>query len=130
NASDQTPGIRIVFTRSPGSSQTLYYFCTDLSDAGVKATPGLLRFCEKQGQGVSLLKAASYLMHETGFSRVREFLMGYSRLIVQDDSGIPLRFLAEQEWNVRYCGRYTGPIEIFKKYWQPDLADDYARQVS
>lgn len=125
----QTPGIRIVFTRGP-SSQTLYYFCSDLSDDGVKVTPGLLRFCEKQGEGVSFLKAASYLMHETGFSRVRDFLLRNSRLIVQDDSGIPMRFLAQQNWNVRYCGRYTGPIEIFKKYWQPDLADDYARQIS
>ena len=126
----ETAGVRIVFTSSPGSSQTLYYFCSDLSDDGVKATPGFLRFCEQQGQGVSLLKAASYLMHEPGFSRVREFLLEHSSLILQDDSGIPLRFLAEKQWNIRYYGRYTGPIDVFKKYWQPDLADNYARQVS
>ena len=107
----QTPGIRIVFTSGP-SSQTLYYFCSDLSDDGVKATPGFLRFCEKQGEGVSFLKAASYLMHETGFSRVRDFLLGNSRLIVQDDSGIPMRFLAQQNWNVRYCGRYRSNRDI------------------
>lgn len=130
NEKGETPGIRIVFASAPGaSSQTLYYFCSDLSDDGVKATPGFLRFCEKQGQGVSLLKAASYLMHEPGFSQVREFLLGHSSVIVQDDSGIPLRYLAEQKWNIRYCGRYTGPIEIFKKYWQPDLAENYSRQV-
>jgi hypothetical protein len=127
-----TPGVRIVFTSAPGassSSQTLYYFYSDLSDDGVKETPGFLRFCEKQGQGVSLVKAASYLMHESGFSRVRDFLIGNSSLIVQDDSGIPLRFLAERNWDIRYCGQYTGPIETFKKYWQQDLADNYARQV-
>ena len=128
NASDQTPGTRIVFTSSSGSPQTLYYFCSDLSDDGIKAKPGFLRFCEEQSQGVSLLKAASYLMHETGFSRVREFLLGHSELILQDDSGIALRFL--QGWDIRYCGQYTGPIEVFKKYWQSDLADEYARNAS
>ncbi|MDB6147458.1 MAG: hypothetical protein JWO45_1122, partial [Spartobacteria bacterium] len=129
NASDQTPGVRIVFTRSSGSSQTLYYFCSDLSDDGVKAKPGFLRFCEEQGHGVSLLKAASYLMHEPGFLRVRDFLLGHSEMIVQDDSGIPLRFFRGQEWDARYCGQYTGPIEVFKKYWQSDLADEYARNA-
>ncbi len=129
NASEQTPGIRIVFTNGSPSPQTLYYFCSDLSDDGVKSNPAFLRFCEKQGRGVSLLKAASYLMHEPGFSKVREFLLEHSSLILQDDSGIPLRFLAEKGWNVRYCGQYVGPIEIFKQHWQPDLADNYARQV-
>ncbi len=129
NAQGDTPGIRIVFT-SGSLSQTLYYFCSDLSDDGVKANPGFLRFCENQGQGVSLLKAASYLMHQTGFSRVREFLLEHSSLIVQDDSGIPLRFLALQKWDIRYCGRYLGPIEVFKQYWQPDLAERYAREAS
>lgn len=128
NARDQTAGIRIVFTRTPGSRQTLYYFCSDLSDNGIKSRPGFLRFCEQEARGVSLLKAASYLMHEPGFSQVREFLLGHSSLILQDDSGIPLRFLAEKQWDVRYCGRYAGPIDIFKKYWQPDLADIYARE--
>jgi hypothetical protein len=69
-------------------------------------------------------------MHETGFSRVREFLLNRSELILQDDSGIPLRFLGGQSWDIRYCGQYTGPIEVFKKYWQSDLADEYARNAS
>jgi hypothetical protein len=86
-----------------------------------------MRFCEEQGHGVSLLKAASYLMHEPGFSKVREFLLQNSELIVQDDSGIPLRSFEGQNFSIRYCGQYNGPIEVFKKYWQPDLADIYAR---
>jgi len=123
----ETAGARISMTSSSGLSQILYYFCTDLSDDGIKAKPGFLRFCEKQGRGVSLLKAASYLMHEFGFSRVREFLLAQSDAIVQDDSGIPLRFFDDQNWTIRYCGRYVGPINVFKQYWQPDLAGAYSR---
>lgn len=125
----QTPGVRIAFAGSSGSPQTLYYFCTDLADDGIKATPGLLRFCEEQGRGVSLLKAASYLMHENGFSRVRQFLLERSDLIVQDDSGIPLRFFERQKWEMRYCGQYVGPIEVFKQYGQSDLADEYVHNI-
>ena len=76
-----------------------------------------------------MLKAASYLMHEPGFSRVREFLLAKSNMILQDDSGIPLRFLERPDWNIRYCGLYVGPIETFKKYWQPDLAAESARSA-
>jgi hypothetical protein len=123
----ETPGVRISITNSSGISQTLYYFCTDLSDDGVKVKPGFLRFCDKQGRSLTLLKAASYLMHEPGFSQVRNFLLNRSDAIVQDDSGIPLRFFNDQNWSIRYCGHYVGPIKVFKQYWQPDLADAYAR---
>ena len=127
--SGDTPGVRIAMTNSSGVSQTLYYFCTDLSDDGIKSKPGFLRFCENQGRGVSLLKAASYLMHEPGFARIRAFLLNQSDVIVQDDSGIPVRFFDPQEWSIRYCGKYVGPIDIFKQYWQSDLANVYARVV-
>jgi hypothetical protein len=125
-----THGGRIVFTNAAGSAQTVYYFSSDLSDDGIKAHPGFLRFCQEQGRGVTLLKAASYLMHETGFSQVREFLLDRSNLILQDDSGIPLRFLTGQEWDIRYCGHYVGPIDAFKQHWQPDLANEYAHSAS
>jgi hypothetical protein len=123
----ETSGVRLSITSASGLPQTLYYFCTDLSDDGIKARPGFLRFCEGQGRGVSLLKAASYLMHESGFSRVREFLLNQSDVIVQDDSGIPLRFFDDQNWTIRYCGHYVGPIKVFRQYWQPDLATAYGR---
>jgi hypothetical protein len=126
NPKSRTPGVRIVVTSPAGLSQTIFYFCTDLSDDGIKANPGFMRFCANQGRGVALLKAASYLMHETGFSGVRDFLLEHSNMIVQDDSGIPLRFFEGQNWSMQYCGRYIGPIAVFNKYWQADLADAYA----
>ena len=117
-----TPGVKISFFGASGRAQTLYYFTTDLGNWGIKAQPGFIKFCERQGEGVSLLKAGSYLMHENGFSEVRDFLLRASKLIVQDDSGIPHRFFQTDKWQLRYCGRYTGPIELFKQYPQADLA--------
>ena len=37
-------GVRIIFAGSDGQEKTLYYFSTDLSNSGVKAS-GFLKFC-------------------------------------------------------------------------------------
>lgn len=115
-------GVKIDFTRN-GSQQTLYYFKTDLSGG-----PGpFLKWCAKQGPGVSLLKAASYLMHTEGFAGVRNFLLNNSRVIIQDDSGIPLRAFPKN-WKVDFFGRWFPHAEMFEKYNQPDLAAIFNRQ--
>ncbi len=117
-----TPGVRITFTNAAGgASQTLYYFTTDLSNDGIRNQPGFLKFCEAQGTGGSLLKSASYLMFENGFTRVRDFLLQHSKAIVQDDSGIPIAAFDSGNWLLRYFGSYAGPIELFKQYYQPQL---------
>lgn len=116
------PGVKINFTRD-GSQQTLYYFKTDLS--GGKSP--FLKWCAAQGPGVSLLKAASYLMHTEGFSGVRNFLLENSRVIIQDDSGIPLRAFPK-DWKVDCYGRYVPHAEMFGKYHQPELAAIYNRE--
>ena len=121
-----TPGVRITFTGGPDAPpQTFYYFTTDLSNDGIRQQPGFLKFCEAQGTGASLLKSASYLMFENGFSRVRDFLLTRSKAIVQDDSGIPLAAFDPAKWLLRFFGDYAGPIEIFKQYYQPQLQGLY-----
>ncbi|MEY2488909.1 MAG: hypothetical protein QOC70_851 [Verrucomicrobiota bacterium] len=114
-------GVKINF-QNAGRVQTLYYFKTDLS--GGKS--GFLNWCAAQGPGLSLLKAASYLMHGEGFAGVRNFLIEHSRVIIQDDSGIPLRSFTKS-WTVNCYGRYVPHAEMFGKYHQPDLAAIYAK---
>lgn len=121
-----TPGVKIVFTSPNGEEQTLYYFTTDLSDGGVEENPAFLKFCEQQGRGTSLIKAASYLMHRSYFARVRDFILANSDLILQDESGIPYSFFENDKWSVQLYGRYFGPIATFKEYPQPELARAYA----
>jgi hypothetical protein len=116
-------GVKISFSSRGGPAQTLYYFKTDLSGG---PSP-FLKWCAAQGPGLSLLKAASYLMHTEGFSGVRNFLLGHSRVIIQDDSGIPLRAFPKT-WKVDCYGRYVPHAEMFGKYHQPDLAAIYNRQ--
>ena len=119
--SSPAEGVKITFTGG-GEPQTLYYFKTDLSGGN---SP-FLRWCAERGPGLSLLKAASFLLHGDGFSGVRSFLLQNSRVIVQDDSGIPLRAFPKG-WKVDCYGRYVPHKEEFEKYHQPDLAALYAQ---
>jgi hypothetical protein len=118
------PGVRIRYTDNQwGDSQTVYYFTTDISDGGIKSTPGFLKFCQRLGTGSSFLKSSSYLMFEQGFATIRNFLLEHSNRIVQDDSGIPLAYFDPNRWRLRLFGVYLGPIELFRQYYQPRLQE-------
>lgn len=106
------PGVKITFAKADGVERTFYYFSTDLSNGGVAAS-GLLKFAEKFGQGNALFKSASYLPHGGGFSAVRDFVLKHADVIVQDDTGVPVRFFKKEEWELHPFGVYIGPIPIF-----------------
>jgi hypothetical protein len=119
-------GAKIIFTDpAMGTQKTLYYFTSDLSNDAIRKNPAVLRFCESLGPTNSLLKAASYLLHEGGFEDVRNFLLRNSSAILEDDSGIPIRYFTPDRWTPRFFGVYTGPINLFKNYYQPDLRQFY-----
>ncbi len=113
-------GAKIVFSGAGGKKGTLYYFSTDISDGGFDRS-GFQKFCEGLGRGDSLLKSASYLMHADSFSKVRAFVLDHSDALVQDDSGIPVRFFKEGEWKLYPFGNYVRPLGIFPRAYQPQL---------
>jgi hypothetical protein len=119
-------GVKIDFTGKDGKAQTLYYFSTAISDSGLKNSP-FLKFCESLGRGDSFLKSASYLMHTDSFNTVRSFLIDHSDTIVEDDSGIPIRFFKEDEWKLYPFGNYLPPLGIFPHTYQQQLSSLYRK---
>jgi len=120
--SGTVPGIKIVFQRNASAApQTLYYLQADASDGAFKGSGGVARWVGSFGQGVVYLKAASYLMHETYFSNIRNFLMGHAVAVLQDDSGIPFKYFLGGGWQIYFYGTYSGTLDIFRKYYQADL---------
>ena len=119
-------GVRITFAGSDGLEKTLYYFSTDLSNAGVKAS-GFLKFCATLAPGNSLIKSASYLLHSGNFTTVRDFLLTNSATIIQDDSGIPLAYYSTKKWRLFPFGRYLGPIDEFLGRYQDSYAALFRR---
>ncbi|MGJ4887009.1 hypothetical protein ACQR1Y_02395 [Bradyrhizobium sp. HKCCYLRH3099] len=121
-----TKGAKIIFAGTDGVEKTLYYFSTDLSDSGVRAS-GFLKFCEPLAPGNSLLKSASYLLHQGGFGQVRSWLLKNSATIIQDDSGIPLASYEAKAWRFFPFGRYLGPIDKFPDMYQRSYARLFER---
>ena len=127
NRKDLIPGIKIVFDSGSGTpAQTVYYFSTNISNEGLKNNEGFANFCRKLLPGAGFVKAASYLMHGSQFSSVRDLLLERCHLILQDDTGIPATVLAEQNWQIRPYGRYKGPIKMFRGYHQKKLDQIFA----
>lgn len=115
------PGVRIAFKDDKGKARELYYFQTDLSNGGLKAS-GFRAFCDTLGPADMLVKSASYLLHSGNFSVARDYLLNRGVVLVEDASGIPLRNIPRDEWNLYPFGRYAGPISLFAGRYQKDMA--------
>lgn len=120
-AGGAVPGYRIRAGR-----RTIYYFQADLSNGGAGSDRRLLRFVSAQGSFSTLLKSASYLLHQGGFTAVRQFILDESGAVITDPSGMPFQAFAAGGWNLHLYGSYDGPIDLFKTYSQPDLRQAYA----
>ncbi|MEZ0388324.1 MAG: hypothetical protein ACAI34_14720, partial [Verrucomicrobium sp.] len=89
------PGLLIRLT-GPQGPKRVFYFTQNLSNDACKANGAFLRFSTSLGQPVALAKSASYLMHESYFSNVRNHILVQCRGLVQDPSGVPYRNLVER----------------------------------
>lgn len=120
------PGVQISFL-SLGDTQprTLYYFAIDLSDGELQKTPQFIDFLSQQNLKATYLKAASYLMHRETFSTIRNFILQETDYVLQDDSGIPVRYFDPAKWNRQFYGSYVKPIDLFAVRYQPDLRQIY-----
>lgn len=114
------PGVKIGFSDESGKSKTLYYFRTNLGDNGLKKS-GFRTFVKTLGPTDSLVKSASYLLHYGYFSLARELLLSQSAVLLQDDTGVPLRYFKREEWTLQPHGKYLGPIQIFAQHYQRDM---------
>jgi len=121
-ARNMIPGVKIVLGSGSGPTQTVYYFRSDVSNSGLQAS-GFLKFAATLGNGNGLIKSASYLMHSGNFTQIRDFILGHSQYIVEDDSGIPLAAFTPATWDFRPFGAYLGPIAIFPGRGQPRLGE-------
>jgi len=119
-------GTRIVFAgANGGAQQQLYYFSLDATDKALEFYPGFLEWVGQHRPASALLKSASYLLHDNQFEKTRNMIMAAADYVVQDDTGIPYRFLRQAPWQVRLYGRYNKPIKSLRYGYQADLEGAY-----
>lgn len=116
------PGLLIRFIRNgSGEPRTLYYFSQDVMNDALPSKPGLLPFLKSLGPYNSFFKAASFILHDRHFSKVRSAVLENSQSILQDDSGVAFQHLKPDAWSLTFFGEYTPQTGPFKEHWQTDL---------
>lgn len=119
-------GVRIFFKNKANDAvREVIYFPCDLSDNGLSKNKCFASFLNNLGPVNTYLKSASYLLHNTYFSTTRNAILQNAELVLQDDSGIPLRFFDEKQWKRQLFGTYDKPINLFKTRFQQDLKTLY-----
>ncbi len=115
-------GARIDFTGPNGGPvQQLSYVSVDATDKALEFYPGFLDWVAQHRPASVLLKSASYLLHDNQFKKTRDMILATADFVIQDDTGIPYRFLNQAPWQVRLYGCYNKPIKALRYGYQPDL---------
>jgi hypothetical protein len=119
--------VRIEFANpsSPGTQQ-LYYVALDATDKALEFYPEFLNWVGQHKPATVLIKSASYLLHDQQFAKTREMLLGAADVVVQDDTGIPYRFISQPPWQVKLYGRYNRPVRPMRYGYQKDLEAAYS----
>ncbi len=119
-------GIRIEFESDDSDKpQTLYYFRLNLDNKFFDRNRHFLSFLKGLGPFTTFMKSASYVMFDPKVSSARQFVLDQSRYIVQEDSGIPLKYFEPSLWSIQFHGRYVKPISTFSRNYQESLASIY-----
>ncbi|MET4074685.1 hypothetical protein [Hymenobacter sp. UYCo722] len=119
------PGVEMKLRGPDGQPKTVYYFSADLSDWKLNAKKAPLEFVRHLGPLTTYVKSATYLMHKSYFNQVRRTVLRRSRYILQDDSGIAMKYFQKGAWQFDYYGTYRRPINLFAKQYQPELTAAY-----
>ena len=125
--SQRIPGIEVSFNKGEGKTQVVRYFNLNVIDENLKKLPNFIPYITKNTSYATILKSASYLMHNDNikFTKIREAIIDSSDFIIQDDSGIPIKYFKRNEWIVDLHGVYTMPIPLFSNKYQRDLKEAY-----
>ncbi|MBL7931941.1 MAG: hypothetical protein JNL60_08565 [Bacteroidia bacterium] len=128
----QTKGVEIKFLSKDGQLKTMEYYSLNAVDYALKKNKGFTNYLATINHFNTYLKGASYLLHKDYFSIIRNKILEGSSTIVQDDSGIALRYFEKEtgKWEYSLYGEYTKPVSLFSKQYQKDLDSLYKKQGS
>jgi hypothetical protein len=122
----EAKGLKIGYSnKSDKSVKQLVYISQDISNTANQKSPGTINYLKQRGSVVSFFKAASYLMYKDYFSDITNVVLGQSKIILQDDSGMPLAAMKQGGFEAEVLGEYTKTINLFSNYFQKDMREEY-----
>lgn len=142
NITDSTYiGNRYYFKKSGENKvRTLTYFAVNIQNSayhsrgglvakGLDTRSDLVAYFKGLNIKATYLKSASYLMHRPSFSVIRNLILTESEYVLQDDSGIPVKYFDTNKWDLTFYGNFVKPISLFYERQQEDLKEIYAAKT-
>jgi hypothetical protein len=118
--------VKVYFKNNRNTSvQMVSYMKCDLSNDAYNKNLALKSYFTNMPQSTTYLKSASYLLHYAFFSSFRDLILGKSKTILEDDTGIPYKYLPRDKWDVSLYGVYVKPVDDFSGVFQTDLQSAY-----
>jgi hypothetical protein len=114
--------------RKDGRDVVVDYVQQDLSDHGLRKHPEAMALIEKLAHGPVLLKAASHLPQQPGFSLLVKSIADHTPLLVQDETGLEYAAMAKH-FDVRLYGEYLGAHRLFKEATNRSLVQAYKERA-
>lgn len=114
-----------------GRDLVVDYLQQDLSNRGIAQRSAVRTLIQTLGKGPVLLKAASHLPQQPGFTVLRNAILAQAPIVVQDETGLEYDAMA-QHFHVRLYGQYVSAHRLFKEFTNPSLVAAYknrAREV-
>lgn len=114
-----------IVCQKANQKKEIYYIRTDLINES-NGLSCLQKFVNKF-EFSTLIKSASYALHDQNFSKIRNFILDNTNCILQDDTGIPFNFF-RHNWDIHIFGTYTKPtLPVFHSYKQNSLSEYYSK---
>ena len=117
-------GVRISFKKDTDTAMCrLSYLDCDISNKNLDKDSILLAHLQGLPSSNTFLKAASYLPHYGSFSIIRNLILDRSETIIQDDTGVPWRYVDKEDFSCQVFGVYAPPVSDFtvESLYQEDL---------
>ncbi|NBU03178.1 MAG: hypothetical protein EBT60_02560 [Bacteroidetes bacterium] len=122
----EAKGLKIGYSNKADKQvRQLVYISQDISNTANQKSPGTINYLKQRGKVVSFFKAASYLMYKDYFSDITNVVLDQSKIILQDDSGMPLSAMKAGGFDAEVLGEYTKTIGLFSNYFQKDMRAEY-----
>ena len=120
------PGVTLALKKVDSTATTsVTYLSSDIGDGGIVKTPQYEALVRALKPGATFIKSASFLMHKSYFSKIRNLILEVSPIVLEDDSGIPYKNFDLNLWQPKFYGTYFRPIPLFANFNQPNLTVAY-----
>ncbi len=108
--------VEIVFRKKgdPKAPQKIFrHIAADLSDEGYSVHRGAIAYLDAKRDFAAMTKAASYLLWNPEFEKLRTTLLSRMKLMISDDTGIPPRYAKPAGFTQKVWGPYAGAFFKF-----------------